>query len=201
MTRKRTWLAGVASAAGVAAIWLAIPQFVATAAPPAQKAPALQCTLTAAGTSDVGFTNDPMTTALAKVDIMPTAASCKDNRPDVESKITGATVKATEPGSLKGNCATLTAKATLEVTWVLNLPAAEPVTSTIEVEGGLKDGVPSGGAKVVSGALEGYTVSAFPANLDAADLTRGLLEEACKTEEGATKAALMLNVFFNAPPA
>lgn len=200
MTRKRIWLAGVASAAGVALVWLAIPQFVATAAPPAPKAPALVCTLAAAATADVGFTSDPLTTSNAKLTIAPTTASCVDNRKDAKSEIIGATVTAPVPGTLKGNCVKLEGKVTVEVAWIMTPPVAEPEVSTIEIEVKL-DGAPSGKATVTGGPVDGYTVDPFPVDLQAADVTKGLIEAACKTEEGATQAAIAINAFFNAPPA
>ena len=199
MTSKRIWLAGVASAAGVVAIWLAIPQFVATAAPPTPKAPALVCTLAAAATADVGFSSDPLTTSNAKLTIAPTTASCVDNRKDAKSKIIGATVTAPEPGTLKGNCVKLAGKVTVEVAWIMSPPVAEPELSTVVIEVAL-DGAPSGSATVTGGPVDGYTVDPFPVDLASADVTKGLLEAACKTEVGATQAAIAINVFFNAPP-
>jgi hypothetical protein len=199
MTRKRTWLAAAGTVAGVAAIGLAIPRFVATAEPPAPVAPALVCTLAAAVSADVGFSADPLTTSNAKLTIAPTTAACVDNRKDAKSKIIGAAVTAPEPGTLKGNCLKFKGLATIEFAWITTPPADEPAVSTMAIAVNL-DGALTSEATVTGGPVDGYSVGQAPVDPAAANIIKGLIGAACQTEEGATQAVLAFNVFFNAPP-
>jgi hypothetical protein len=200
MTGKRVWLTVVATVAGVAATWLAIPRMVAGATPPPDNArapAAVECTLAGTGKSAQGLTNGaPVTT---KVAASPTTAFCVDRRADVKNKLTGAIVEVPDMGTLEGNCANLTGSATVRVTWIRATPTTTPSVSTIKVSGGIADGVPYGGAEVTDGPLKGYTVSALPVSAEALTTTKDLLLAACATSAGASQATIAGTVYFNQP--
>jgi hypothetical protein len=201
MTRKRKWLTGVVAAIGIATMWLTIPRMVANAAPPPEPAPpAVECTVTIAGTAEKGLTNgaESITTSF---DIAPTVASCVDRRTTERNKIMGGTVTSAEPGTLTGNCDAPKAEITTQVTWIYGTPLEKPDVSTIKVTAGLTGGIPDLKAEVTSGPLKGWSLSGFPVSVDAATATSELLKAACATTEGATHAVGAFNVFFREPEA